>query len=296
MTELIKQNWSEITWMIKLVINALVVCPAESALFCCSLSNQMGFFSPLVFFSLSQPVMLVKAQRVVGIYPTVPSFTIWMKPFNGWCGLEQKQSIVNGTPTGSWASSSQPCVSPGSHWWHRCPCPCREAMAAWHVGIDVSGLRLCAAATKAHSGRDNGELGGWVVFYHSALSLSLSLSLSRVHCVDCLTLAICCQLGRTRSQIGPRYLGVYPETFNLSVITALIWSHDQRVTFRSHLDLLTARATFCLQDKEGKPWSICCSVCSRGCPHISIILQWWSWRRGSCDQCGPGDGISCHCR
>lgn len=32
---------------------------------------------------------------------------------------------------------------------------------------------------------------------------SLSLSLSRVHCVDRLALAICCQLVRTRSQICP---------------------------------------------------------------------------------------------
>lgn len=101
---------------------------------------------------------------------------------------------------------------------HRGPCQCREAMAAWHVVMDGSGLRLSAAATKAHSGWDNGELGGWVVFYHSALSLSLSVS--RGYCVDCLTLSICCQLVRTRSQIGPRFLSSVPETLNLSVLAA----------------------------------------------------------------------------
>lgn len=58
--------------------------------------------------------------------------------------------------------------------------PSLEVMLAWHVVIDWTRLELCAAVTKAHSGRDNGELTARVVFI-TLLFLSLLSS-----CLLCL--------------------------------------------------------------------------------------------------------------
>lgn len=72
-----------------------------------------------------------------------------------------------------------------SHSWS---CQASEVMFAWHDVIDWTGLELHAAATKAHSSRDNGELTAWVVFI-TLLSLSVSLP-PPVYCVCCLTASL----------------------------------------------------------------------------------------------------------
>lgn len=158
------------------------------------------FSSRLIIFSLAvRPAMLLNAQSPVGIYATGPPFAVRMKAFHpqserrGAAGAVcNKQSLVSPSPgvraVVAWLAPLSALASPG-------------ATAPWHAVIGGSGPRLCAAATKAHSGRDNGELGGWVVFHHSAPARSPSLS--PVFCVDCLTLAICCRLARTRSHIAP---------------------------------------------------------------------------------------------
>lgn len=65
--------------------------------------------------------------------------------------------------------------------------PSLEAMLAWHVVIDWTRLELCAAVTKAHSGRDNGELTARVVFI---TLLFLSLLSSCLLCLPSLRLSL----------------------------------------------------------------------------------------------------------
>lgn len=162
----------------------------------------------LIIFIL---VAFVKAQRVVGIYTTVPSFTtVWCTPLtvagvvcdnsgSSIMGVKRNWSTVGCRPLSSLVAERPFWCLDVYGVTPLAPCSWPPGTLLW-TGLD----RGCVLQPQKHI--QAGTMASWEAgLCFVAVSLLLSVSLPCVYCVGRLTLAMCRQrqLQRTRSQPPP---------------------------------------------------------------------------------------------
>lgn len=95
----------------------------------------------------------------------------------------KSRALLMGHQQAVGASSSQPCVSPGSRWWHRCPCPCPcplqgsyGCLARWHRRVWTAAVCSSHKSTFRPGQWWAGRLGCVLSLRSQSLSLPLSVS------------------------------------------------------------------------------------------------------------------------